>query len=263
MQPTPPTTSHRRTPYRRTHRQLTVGPTALALLAAALIGCDGDDGLAPEPLEETPTEVAEEPIAPDDDETDDHDDAQADEQALRIEPGSILGPGEVTTVVGTLPITFELPEEVEGGTVAPRDVPPSLEFVVEGGAIVVFEAVGHQRDDAGAPAAARGFPDDLITWLSDQLPGELTAVAPPTDLDDGVAVTLESAETAETIPVLFWVLDEDDVEAAEGHGPPPQQTQHLWLRQLDDGWIGVVTYGPEVDHDLAEAIALSLQSGGR
>lgn len=237
---------------------------AVAVPALLLVACDTDDGLAPAPLEEPAPDPDD--TAPPEDATAAEDDGAAtdqDDDGLTIDPGSTIGPGEVTTVVGELTISFELPDAVEGGTVAPGGVPPALELLSEGGAIVVFEALGHATADGGDDyLVAAGFPEDLEGWLVDDLPGEVRPAASPVPLDDGVAVVLESDETEHTWPIVLWEFADDAAPGElEGHGPPPGQTQHLWLRQLDDGWVGVVTYGPNVDTGLAEAVALSLRAG--
>jgi len=235
---------------------------AVVVPALLLVGCDTDDGLAPEPLEEAAPEGETDPLPEAAEAAEDTEDTAASgEPGLAIAPGTALGPGEVTTVVGGLTVTFDLPTEVEGGTVAPGGVPPALEILSDGGAVVVFEALGHaQADGTDGYSVTAGFPEDLAAWLTDDLPGEVRPAEAPAELDDGVAAVLQSDETERTWPIVLWEFDDDAAPGdLEGHGPPPGQTQSLWLRELDDGWVGVVTYGLEVDLDLAETIALSLQ----
>lgn len=257
-------------PARR--RRLLVPAVAGAL---ALSACTDDTpDPAPEaseqPSEEDDRDVDEllDPEEADDDgePTEDEDGAEDDiDEELLIEPGTMLGPGAITTVVGDgIEVTFELSSEVEGGTVAPGDLPLSLELVPQGGAIVVFEAVGHTRadlEDEEAPHhPEHGLPDDLHAWLTTDLPGEVEVTDGPTDIQGGIAVTLHNEHDEDSMPIVLWSAQgEEVVEELEGHGPPPEQTQHLWLRELDGHWLGVVTYGSELDRDLAAEIALSLR----
>jgi hypothetical protein len=232
-------------------------------VVATLAGCAEE----PPPADEaaTPDEDAERMdlegfLDPEDAEgdADAPDGAEPPEAGREIEPGTMLGPGEVTTRVGDVTISFELSGQVEGGTVAPPDLPVALELVVAGGAIVVFEAVGHTR--AGDPIEPElGLPDDLAAWLTDDLPDDLELADGPTAIDDGVAVSLHNADDEQTLPVTLWRVEGDPIDTFEGHGPPPGQTQHLWLRHLDGAWVGVVTYGQDTDVALAEEVALSLR----
>ncbi|GEM_PF-4539542 len=186
--------------------------------------------------------------------------AGAEDDELLIEPGTILGPGEIITRVGDVEVIFELPEEVEGGSVAPSDLPVSLELLADGGAIVVFEAVGHTRDDGdGHLTPTAGLPDDLEVWLTTDLPVAVEVADGPTALDDGIAVSLHNTDDEQSLPIVLWRAEGDPIDTFEGHGPPPAQTQQLWLRGLDGRWVGVATYGPDVDRDLADAIATSLR----
>ena len=249
------------------HRRRLLVPAVVGALA---LGACADE----EP--DAATEGREEPTEEDDRDLDEmldreepvEDEEPAEDQIdedLVIEPGTMLGPGEITTVVGDgIEVTFELTSEVEGGTVAPGDLPLSLELVPPGGAIVVFEAVGHTREDLEDEEAPHhpehGLPDDLNAWLTTDLPGEVEVTDGPTQVPDGIAVTLHNGDDERSMPIVLWSAQGDEVvEQLEGHGPPPAQTQHLWLRELGGHWLGVVTYGSEVDRDLAEEIALSLR----
>jgi hypothetical protein len=177
---------------------------------------------------------------------------------LMIDPGTMLGPGLVTTRVGDVAIAFDLPEAVEGGTVAPPDLPVALELIDEGGVIVVFEAVGHTRADDPIEAE-HGLPDDLAAWLENDLPEQLHLADGPAAIGEGVAVSLHNLDDQQTLPVVLWRVEGSPIDTFEGHGPPPDQTQHLWLRNLDGAWVGVATYGQDTDPDLAEQVALSLR----
>lgn len=257
-------------PARR--RRLLVPAVAGAL---ALSACTNDaPGPGPEASEQPPEEddrdvdelLDPEEAADDEQAPQDEEAAERDiDEELMIEPGTMLGPGTITTVVGDgIAVTLDLPSEVEGGTVAPGDLPLSLELVPQGGAIVVFEAVGHTRENVEDEAAPHhpehGLPDDLHAWLTTDLPGEVEVTDGPTQIQDGIAVTLLNEHDEDSMPIVLWSAEgEQVVEQLEGHGPPPGQTQHLWLRELDGHWLGVVTYGSEVDRDLAAAMALSLR----
>ncbi len=251
------------------HRRRLLVPTIVGALALA--GCNGEDPeIEIEPSEQLSEEDGRdlEEMLDREESPEDEDEGEEDgEEPLGIEPGSMLGPGEITTVIGDdIEVTFDLTAEVEGGTVAPGDLPASLELLPEGGAIVVFEAVGHtqvdEEDEDEPYLPVHGLPDDLEAWLTTDLPGEVEVSDGPTPLDDGVAVSLHNVDDERSIPIVLWSAEGDEVvERLEGHGPPPAQTQHLWLRELDGNWIGVATYGSEVDRDLAEAIALSLRTG--
>jgi len=194
-------------------------------------------------------------------EEDGPEEAGADADERLIEPGTILGPGEVMTRVGDVQVSFELPEGIEGGTVAPSDLPVSLELLADGGAIVVFEAVGHTRDDGdGDITPTYGLPDDLEAWLTTDLPVAVEVTDGPTAIDGGVSVSLHNTDDEQSLPIVLWRAEGDPIDTFEGHGPPPAQAQHLWLRWLDGQWVGVATYGPDVDRDLADAIARSLRA---
>ena len=251
------------------HRRCLVVPTLVGALALA--GCNGEDPEIEVEAREQPSEedgrgledMLDREEAPEGEVEGEED----GEEQVGIEPGSMLGPGEITTVIGDgIEVTFELPVEIEGGTVAPGDLPASLELLPQGGAIVVFEAVGHtqvdeeEEDEPYLPV--HGLPDDLEAWLTTDLPGDVEVSDGPSQLDDGIAVSLHNNDDERSIPIVLWSAEGDEVvERLEGHGPPPAQTQHLWLRELDGNWVGVVTYGSEIDRDLAEAIALSLRAG--
>ncbi len=258
QQPAPLPPRPRRAGHRaRVGRSLTVALAGLALLAAA---CDEGAG-GPAAPEQTEATMELEAMLEQEEASEEEPAAHDEERPAGepIEPGTTLGPGPVSAPVGEVVVAFTLEEEVEGGTVSPGDLPTSLELPVEGGAIVLFEAIGHVASGEGEPDAVTGLPDDLEDWLTTDLPGDLAVEDGPTTTEDGVHVRLTNPDEEASHPVVLWHLDVDtEVEQQEGHGPPPGQSQDLWLRELDGRWIGVVTYGPEVDRDLAAAIAESL-----